>query len=78
MIIPATPGTPDGGVHLTFTLDGKPSGTYDNLGTPEGFMYNVPVYANGEIPYGSHTFVLQNGGHPGQSSQALLDYMVYT
>ena len=77
MIIPSTPGT-DGGVHLTFTLDDQPAGTYDNLTTLEPFVYNVSVYANGSIPYGSHTFVLQNGGHSNRSSLALLDYMVYT
>ena len=79
MIIPSTPGT-DGGVHLAFTLDGQPAGTYDNLTTvdSEPFVYNVSVYANASIPDGSHTFVLQNGGHTNHSSLALLDYMVYT
>ncbi|OJT11266.1 hypothetical protein TRAPUB_12219 [Trametes pubescens] len=48
---------------------------------PDGdatYHYNVPVYANDSLASGKHTFTMVVGHPGGQSSIALLDYMIFT
>ncbi|KAL1940450.1 hypothetical protein VTO73DRAFT_9022 [Trametes versicolor] len=70
---------PNGNWDLTFLIDGEQSGTFELA--PDGddtYRYNVPVYGNDSLTPGTHTFTMVVGHAGGQSSLALLDYMVFT
>lgn len=70
---------PNGNWDLTFLIDGEQSGTFELA--PDGddtYRYNVPVYGNDSLTPGTHTFTMVVGHTGGQSSLALLDYMVFT
>ncbi|KAF7794946.1 hypothetical protein EIP86_006089 [Pleurotus ostreatoroseus] len=60
-------------------MDGQNVGpfTRDTTGQND-YEYNVPVYVNQSIPFGNHTFMLQNGHTGGQAALALFDYVVIT
>lgn len=66
---------------MTFFIDDQEVGTYVQMATRvANYTSNALVYGNDSIPYGMHTFVLQNG-HPNvQSGETLvlLDYLIYS
>ncbi|KAJ3556234.1 hypothetical protein NM688_g2137 [Phlebia brevispora] len=78
-IISPSSGTLNGNVDMLFYIDGQTVGSFTRDTTGQTtFEYNVSVYANTSIPPGLHTFTLQNGRTDGETSLALLDYMVYS
>lgn len=69
----------DGNTDMTFFIDGQNVGSFTRDTTGQsGYQYNVPVYANPSLPFGDHTFTLQNGRTGGQAALALFDYMIFT
>lgn len=64
---------------MTFLIDGQPVGSFSQL--PDGatnYDFNVPVYVNTSIPFGVHTFTLENGHVNDTKSLVLLDYIIYS
>ena len=62
-----------------FSIDGNQVGTFTRTvpGT-SGYVYNVAVYSNGGLTYGSHTITIQNGRIGGEASVMLIDRIIYT
>ncbi|EIW53837.1 uncharacterized protein TRAVEDRAFT_66601 [Trametes versicolor FP-101664 SS1] len=78
-VITRSNSDPNGNWDLSFLIDGEQSGTFKLA--PDGdatYHYNVPVYANDSLASGKHTFTMVVGHPGGQSSIALLDYMIFT
>ncbi|PCH33252.1 hypothetical protein WOLCODRAFT_141572 [Wolfiporia cocos MD-104 SS10] len=71
---------PDGYTNLWFYLDDEQVGNFTQVPSGNGanVSYNVLVYDNDRIPWGTHTFTLVNGDPSGQASLVLLDYAIYT
>lgn len=64
---------------MTFILDGQPVGSFELAPTGStNYDYNMAVYANSSMPYGTHSFTLQGGSLGGEKSLVLLDYIVYS
>lgn len=74
----------DGFTDLRFFIDNEAVGSFtlDPSATGQNdYLYNVLVYGNSSIAPGSgpqHTFTLQNGHPGGNTSLAILDYIVYS
>ena len=64
---------------MSFYIDQQAVGAYVRPapGT-SGYQYNVTVYANSTLKYGTHTFTIQNGHVNGPKSLILLDRIIYT
>ncbi|CAL1696644.1 unnamed protein product [Somion occarium] len=64
---------------MSFFLDGQFVGSFfQPPNSNPNFGYNFTVYTNSSIPYGNHTFTLQNGRIGGATSLVLLDSIVYS
>ncbi|TFY70098.1 hypothetical protein EVJ58_g36 [Rhodofomes roseus] len=66
---------------LTFMIDGETEGTYQqgtDTSESASISYDVLVYANDSLPWGTHTFTLVSGANTQGESLAILDYITYT
>ncbi|RPD58421.1 hypothetical protein L227DRAFT_505389 [Lentinus tigrinus ALCF2SS1-6] len=71
--------SPVGNSDMSFFIDGILVGNFVQPPTGDTtYQYNVPVYVNESLPFGSHTIAIVNGHPSGNQSLTLLDRIVYT
>ncbi|KAH8086597.1 hypothetical protein BXZ70DRAFT_956127 [Cristinia sonorae] len=65
---------------MTFFIDDEQVGTFVQIPTQvTQYTRDVLVYSNTTLPYGKHTFMLQNGHKDSKvGTLTMLDYLVYT
>lgn len=64
---------------MSFYIDQQLVGTFvQSAPGTSGYQYNVTVYANSALTYGTHTLTIQNGHVNGPKSLVLLDRIIYT
>ena len=74
-----TTSSPAGNSDMSFYIDQQLVGTFaQSAPGTSGYQYNVTVYANSALTYGTHTFTIQNGHVNGPKSLVLLDRIIYT
>ena len=71
---------PNSTADITFFVDGhnQTMVSYTPNGQPGDYLYNYLLWYNDTLPYGQHSFSLQNGILGTRVSLILLDYIVYT